>query len=643
MGVLGKLSKGRSGMQWMKISWRTSYGRLNEDVRKSSLESSSAHSAYRKEARVGPVAEFACYGTVTGRLSFYYLSNLSADLLLRTIATSFLKERSSIGPSEDFKLYRTLSRGSGTPACSSHAVSSLQLRPTLSPPDIIMTSDIALINELPYDVLCSIFVACLPQFRGSEDRQPNLAVAPILLCHVCSHWRKVALCSPVLWSHLSFKLSIQQVGTRLVNPWAVFRPEFEFLRWWKENQGSAVPFLSFRIVMLRPTGKQRPHHLLLSTQKQFIIDYMEKAQYLAADVFYWKLCLEWMKKGQGKRIAFPNLHTLVRNEDTHRRNFDFRFEILHSGPIFYEFQQLVDYKDDDGNPAIDATASRLQRLCIVEDTLIDGVIPTRWSTLTHIFLSKVDITVKFWYAFIPAVRYVQKAYVNIRKLQKGPNPGVLNATLPYLESLFLEVYDRRCSDGASLITLFTNLHLPALRLLSLASYNDFRSPHLILEDIKFALSLTPSIEKVALRGNFLGLSNKDIDMQTRQVLAHAEPIWIHSTFLKELEFELGWVLFPRIVPDEADKALYNFIGNTLISNNRWLDLTNPACTIEKITIVDRSFVWLDEQYAAKCRRELSKLIPNVEFEITLESESKKAHDVWGYDELKIYSMERGSR
>ncbi|KAF8172477.1 hypothetical protein BJ912DRAFT_859979, partial [Pholiota molesta] len=54
------------------------------------------------------------------------------------------------------------------------------------------------IGTVPYDVLLEIFVHCLPRDR-LEVNQRRKRVAPLLLCHVCSSWRTVALATRTLW------------------------------------------------------------------------------------------------------------------------------------------------------------------------------------------------------------------------------------------------------------------------------------------------------------------------------------------------------------------------------------------------------------------------------------------------------------
>ncbi|KAJ7114154.1 hypothetical protein C8R43DRAFT_935280, partial [Mycena crocata] len=55
------------------------------------------------------------------------------------------------------------------------------------------------VRKLPHDILGEIFVACLP-----TDRYPILHQrdSPLLLSHICSDWRSVALSTPRLWEAL---------------------------------------------------------------------------------------------------------------------------------------------------------------------------------------------------------------------------------------------------------------------------------------------------------------------------------------------------------------------------------------------------------------------------------------------------------
>ncbi|KAJ7169100.1 hypothetical protein C8R43DRAFT_982239 [Mycena crocata] len=59
-------------------------------------------------------------------------------------------------------------------------------------------------RQLPVEVLEVVFQRCLPQ---DDYIRPNRSQAPLLLCQICSSWRRVALVTPRLWCSLSIELS----------------------------------------------------------------------------------------------------------------------------------------------------------------------------------------------------------------------------------------------------------------------------------------------------------------------------------------------------------------------------------------------------------------------------------------------------
>ncbi|KAJ7457805.1 hypothetical protein FB451DRAFT_1274251 [Mycena latifolia] len=54
-------------------------------------------------------------------------------------------------------------------------------------------------RRLPYDLVEQIFLACLPTDYYPDMRSTD---APLLLCHICSSWRIIALSLPRLWASL---------------------------------------------------------------------------------------------------------------------------------------------------------------------------------------------------------------------------------------------------------------------------------------------------------------------------------------------------------------------------------------------------------------------------------------------------------
>ncbi|KAJ7062329.1 hypothetical protein C8F01DRAFT_1137178 [Mycena amicta] len=57
------------------------------------------------------------------------------------------------------------------------------------------------IRRVPLDILSEIFISCLPTERNCVM---SAGEAPILLGHICSYWREIALSTPLLWASLHF-------------------------------------------------------------------------------------------------------------------------------------------------------------------------------------------------------------------------------------------------------------------------------------------------------------------------------------------------------------------------------------------------------------------------------------------------------
>lgn len=93
--------------------------------------------------------------------------------------------------------------------------------------------------DIPDDILALIFGQCLPSGRNATMRPSD---APIVLCHVCSGWRRLALRLPELWASLhiftrndnsnaSAELTVQERDSRVVE--------------WLERSGALPLSLSF--------------------------------------------------------------------------------------------------------------------------------------------------------------------------------------------------------------------------------------------------------------------------------------------------------------------------------------------------------------------------------------------------------------
>ncbi|KAF6763716.1 hypothetical protein DFP72DRAFT_873241 [Ephemerocybe angulata] len=97
-------------------------------------------------------------------------------------------------------------------------------------------------SDLPDDICREIFLRCLPEGTLAT---PHPLSPPVVLTHVCSQWRQVALTTPHLWSTLHVSPILD--GTKLP-----FSPEYRYERTkqWLARAGSSLPLdISFHHVL----------------------------------------------------------------------------------------------------------------------------------------------------------------------------------------------------------------------------------------------------------------------------------------------------------------------------------------------------------------------------------------------------------
>jgi hypothetical protein len=403
------------------------------------------------------------------------------------------------------------------------------------------------IGAVPYDVLLDIFVHCLPQDR-LEIRQPNTSIAPVLLCHICSSWRTVALAAPILWSHLLYRVPVWEMDD-YPGRWALLEREIEFIRWWKKNQGLIAPFL--RLDIERHDDESRTPLPIMA----LVMDLGPTAQHLEIDPTIWERVqtreLSWTYD------TFPNLHTLV---------------MYPSGyPIDHCFWH---------------TFPLLRRLAIVEDDtfLNDTTIPAQWSTLTHLSITTVYISPDFWVSLTSAVPCLQWAYIGFQdRFEEDKYINPIKRTLPQLSTLFIE---SGAHDDCSISPLFIGLHLPALNYLFLSSFVRAWWDHRGMADVAAVLQSAPALRNLTLRKCDY-LSPTEIVYAMGSVLG---PIWNCSPHLAHLQLEL---LIRRTRSEsEVEQELDSFARGFFFSNrNRWLDLDNSACPIKTLTIASPSYLF----------------------------------------------------
>ncbi|KAF9484210.1 hypothetical protein BDN70DRAFT_182710 [Pholiota conissans] len=455
---------------------------------------------------------------------------------------------------------------------------------------------------VPYDVLVEIFVHCLPRYPfGTVKRHSSVSskIAPMLLCHVCSSWRMVAMASPILWSHLSYRLAVSN-STLSESNWAVLQTDFTILQWWEKNQGGMPPYLCLNADIYEEAARSRSDVWVLDGLSA-LMPYISSAQYLEIDLFFWDQISKW--NGCGFQDACSNLHTLV--------SFWARL------PTDWErgYPEIISYRPTHSQPA-----SLLRRLNICDALLRDdALILLNLPSLTHVSLHNITISLSFWMSFIRAIPNLTWGYFDIYKMRTWNDTKPTKSLLPNLISLSVTLQDL----DKSLCILFTNLHMPALQTLCLSSFNGRWRTIDAIAEVSDLLKSTPNITTLYLDGDFLSLGSKSILNSNTLLYQPSSPIWCSASSLAHLQLELSDFISGTNAVEELD----SFIQNICTYANRWVDLENPRCPIRSITIVHRKLKKIKDLATSRIR-DINKNTPNIDLQIISESPLRIAQSEW---------------
>ncbi|KAF9480558.1 hypothetical protein BDN70DRAFT_931582 [Pholiota conissans] len=308
------------------------------------------------------------------------------------------------------------------------------------------------IESLPIDVLREIFTLCLPRIPLDDAFQPNLHEAPMLLCHICSFWRMVALATPTLWNRLAYCFTVHETAPQF-GSWAFLEDQVEFVQRWQANHESIAPFLTFSSDIVYRAYEQETFQERVPAEDvvDFLLDYFMTAQYLDLDQFFWNRVLKQIEEDEDYDYCFPNLHTVI--------------ERLSRGEFTLPFLVPTSYN----------SPSHVRRLHVTETTLSldeDVEIPLDWTSLTYISFEGVAMTSDFILSFLNAVPNLQCGYFNIREWTEPDDYEPVKCTLSYLHTLCMSLSDNTYIEDFSLSSLFHHLYLPALHTLHLSSSSD---------------------------------------------------------------------------------------------------------------------------------------------------------------------------
>ncbi|KAF9480404.1 hypothetical protein BDN70DRAFT_992746 [Pholiota conissans] len=422
------------------------------------------------------------------------------------------------------------------------------------------------ISIVPYDVLVEIFKHCLSPL-GPYTKAQN---APILLCHVSSFWRAVALSVPALWSELSLKLRMAKLPVNSKYHWGVCQSDIDFLRWWHTNQASKPPFISLGLD--NEWGMVKKVDPCSEDALDFLMEYLNTAQSLILDDSrFWSQLHVWAK--HQNQPLYPNLHTLAGEADSFG-------SIEYS---FYHFQHLVGLLSNPNQLSL--RYLRLQYL-----TMTNASVPAHWSMLTGVSFTLLTTTINFWDAFIRSVPNMQFLRIYIKSLNERQLNTRSAATLYTHHQLHEMVIEVTEYGSAPVDTFVYNLRLPALRFLTLHSKSGtWRNGQGVIELTNF-LQSTPNLSRLSLGYCFAPFGSPRFELQHFPSGVNLTPVWSLTPQLKHLYLD-----FPTQFQNRhSNQILDIFLQNVFSSKNRFLDLGNPECPLQTVVVVDKDCVRAEE-------------------------------------------------
>ncbi|KAF9473112.1 hypothetical protein BDN70DRAFT_886183 [Pholiota conissans] len=457
------------------------------------------------------------------------------------------------------------------------------------------------IGDIPYDVLREVFTYCVPQHpRDRFIDQPSFNNAPVILSHVCSSWMLVAHTSPILWCYLSCQIVL--IDDDIDNKqWRLRKRDVELIRWWREKHGKFHPFIVMDAVFRHTADEDQIADEDAST---FFLGYLASAQYLDIGSTFWD-------ELNDLHFVCPNLHTLVLNG---KEEYDL-------DPPFSSSQSIFSL----------AAASPLRRLSLNNGTLYyhgDAVSQKAWSSLTHIAMQDVMISLNFWFDLIWAAPTLEWAYADINDMEFDCEVSV-KCVLPHLTSLFIICHDDNMSAA------FSGLSLPALHTLSLSSTGQhvnaiWMTEHAI-EELHQILKAAPNITTLALGRNFLGLGDPIFTSTpvANLPLEGTEPLWKNTPHLASLHLEKPFHY--SATAQDAEKYFQEFTEHIFIPNAGWLSPGNSECPISTITLVNSDIKKVGNNTLSRCR-ELGERRGNIRIQFSgtsLDEQAWKSVKEWG--------------
>lgn len=250
------------------------------------------------------------------------------------------------------------------------------------------------IQSLSPEILSEIFLHCLTDREITGSSRP-----PLLLCHVCSKWRRIALCTPRLWSSLSIKPSTRYLSRDVVE-WRLIR----LARFCMENAKDCT--VSLHLTLTR-AGSWAPEseNNWRSLCNELLVRFLGRYHAISIHAPDFELnqlgAFSGAPAGQVQRLRTMKLHARTARRDD-------MISVFSSAPQLKRFVfGLQGYVIDDSWSNI-------------SQHFIPSLLPIPWGQLTH-FCIRMPITIPVWYALFPQLHSLEQCVITLDADGYGEN------------------------------------------------------------------------------------------------------------------------------------------------------------------------------------------------------------------------------
>ncbi|KDR84688.1 hypothetical protein GALMADRAFT_275572 [Galerina marginata CBS 339.88] len=329
------------------------------------------------------------------------------------------------------------------------------------------------LQDIPTECLSRVFIHTLP-VDSLSHMQPDVTIAPMVLCQVCAYWRALALAQSELWKRLYHIMWMTIILNDRTNQKSVDidSKDMEFLRWWKGNMRQSKALLRLEAnfeAKVRRTGGPGSNQddTKDDDQRAFIIQLLSSAQYLDMSKGMSAAVNLYVSRG---RINDMNLDTFILRDEDELRIFARESILFELGVVPFE-------------PAHPIRRIILDNLSICKA----DVSSVCWSNMTHVTLLNMPTSIPGWLALTREFLSLQYGrfdiddYLEDFKFKQPPFTELLHLRQLIIRSSFTDLDEY----------LLRNLHLPVLTSLRLETTMTGRQ-------LQAALSSTPSLKELHL-------------------------------------------------------------------------------------------------------------------------------------------------